>query len=263
MDKERSKDNIEQQIDTFTSILEEESRFPMQNPEGIKRKIQNALRERQPVNFCCFVCLPLDLEIENEKPKYFVGNWKTRLERSKNIKRFQEIINRLKSNNLSFSLKFTIADTDIYDVWGNWLKNPDQTQAINDFKTRITSLLSISEGVSVSKWSDLQTPYKSAYDQNFNMVFTKTLKFVDQEYLTRGIEKRQDFFEQKKININPETLQICEQSSKRNVALYAAQGPIIENLFDFLIIADPDPLRMGKIQSLLAPELGIWYPIPE
>lgn len=263
MDIERSVENTEQQVKIFSQILKEESRFPMQNPEVVSQTIRDALQESRPVSFCCFVCLPIDLEIENGMPKYFVGDWKTRLERSKNIKRFQEIVKRLKDNNLPFSLNFTVADTDIYDVWGTWLRNFDQTPAIRNFKSRITPLLSFSEEVVVSEWSDLEAPYELVYDQTFNTVLAETQQFIDPEYLTKSVEKRKVFFDNQGIAANPETLEICNQSARRNIALYAAQGPIIKNLYDCLIIADPDPLRMGKIQSILAPELGIWYPIPE
>ncbi len=263
MDIERTGESTEQRVGSFMKILEEESVFPMQNPQKISEKITFALLERRQIRFGCFVCLPIDLEVVEGLPKYFVGEWKTRLERSKNTKRFQQIVERFKESNFPFSLNFAIADTDIYDIYGEWLRNFDQTREIRNFRNRIVPLLTTSNEVTVTEWSDLQAAFESSYYADFCNTCANIEKYVDSEYLSRSIEKRKTYFESKGLQMNPEALEISKQTAIRNVALYAAQGPIIKNVFDCLIIADPDPLRMGKIQSLLAPDLGIWYPVKE
>ena len=163
---------------------------------------------------------------------------------------------------MAFTWDFLIADTDPYEIYQEWLRE-DPGEKIVQFTSQLPPKLSRPfPQVKFRRWSEIQEKYQVEYQGNFQRVYESAEKLVGPEYVERSVYRRVKYFGQKGLPESSETTLVSQVTARRNIALYAAQGPILEDEYDCLVIADPDPLRLGKIQSLLSPNLLIWYPYP-
>lgn len=248
-------------VERFKEILITESLFPFQNIEGAFTSLEQKMREGLPFNMGCFVCLNTKCTTRNGLPVFYLGQDEKRLTTPKLTRRTQQLINSLDETMVPYQIDILIADTDIYDVNGDWLDTPDQSDDIYAYQQKLSPTFSnISSRFEVKLWSDVQAPFQDQYTNSFRYAYINLGDLIGEEYIQRSIDRRLDYFSQLGIQPNPEIRQICDTTARRNVSLYAAQGPILNQEYDCLIIADPDPLRLGKIQSLLTPDLPIWYP---
>ena len=240
--------------DKLFSFILRESFFPPQNPEIIRARIEKRATENQPFRIGCFSCLNMKCLMANESPLYYVGQGENRLETPRINRRTQELVNQLTTTGFPFTWEFILADTDAEEIYGDWLDSTDQTPAILSYQSRIKSQ---------RLWSLLRAKYLSQYQTDFNSAYTNCEQLVGLDYIRKSVTKRLIYFTDKvDLPDTPQIREICKITAKRIIASYAAQGPIIDTEYDCLIIADPDPTRLGMIQSLLAPQLPIWYPYP-
>ena len=170
---------------------------------------------------------------------------------------------------MPFRWTYLIADTDPCDLFDDWADpNQDRAAEIERFQRIMQSKLSESPSVEVKLWSDIQRNFESLYKYNFEGVLKGTIKIPNIETILReryDYYKRfyTDYFEERKMKVTEEEIDtLATIPPKRNIALYAGQGPICEDAFDCIAIADRDPLRCGKNQSVLTPNMGIIYPFP-
>ncbi|KKU58411.1 MAG: hypothetical protein UX80_C0003G0066 [Candidatus Amesbacteria bacterium GW2011_GWA2_47_11b] len=234
-------------------ILQSESRFPMQNPDVLKQRISQRYQEGNSLRIGLFVCLNMKCQAIENRPVNYVGQEQNRLETPRIKRRTQELTARLADSGLPFQWDFILADTDPEEIYGDWLSG-DQSQAIDLYESRLRTQV---------RWSSLKSKYQEEYSSNFDLALANCEQLVGPDYIQASVQRRQNFFTDKVgLPITAENRLVCELTARRNIASYAAQGPIINREYDCLIIADQDPLRFGVIQSLFAPELPIWYPYP-
>lgn len=247
----------------FRQVILGNSAYPFQNPDILTDRIKDSAGRGRLFKIGCFACLTLPCVPQNGLPSYSIDIWaKNRLETGYIRRKTDYLLEQLKQTGFAFTWDFLIADTDPYEIYAEWLRE-DPRYKINQFTSQLTTKVSLpTPEVIIRKWSDIQLNYQGQYQTDFQMVVENTESFVGREYIDRSTIRRVKYFEQKGLPESPVTRQIAETTARRNVALYAAQGPILEAEYDCLVIADPDPLRLGKIQSLLAPNLPIWYPYP-
>ncbi|MEK7524748.1 MAG: hypothetical protein AAB548_00030 [Patescibacteria group bacterium] len=243
--------------------IAEMSFFPVQNPETISQRLESAVAGGRPFRIGCFVCLNMKCYPYDNKPVYFVGQEENRLETPRLTKRTIEIVERLEKTGVNFSLEFLLADTDVMDVYGEWLGQQNLPLEIDKYKARLEkNLTTAPESASIKLWSAVQAPYANQYQKNFQLALETVRQLVGQGYVSASTTRRLQYFDNLGLPYSEKIAEICETTARRNIALYAAQGPILNDTYDLLMIADPNPTRLGKIQSLLCPDLPIWYPYP-
>lgn len=248
-------------VERFKEIIITESLFPFQNIEEAFTRLEQKTRKELLFKMGCFICLNTKCTFRNGLPVFYLGQDEKRLTSPKLTRRTQQLISSLEETTVPYQIDILIADTDIYDVNGDWLDTPDQSDDIYAYQQKLSPTFSnISSRFEVKLWSDVQAPFQDQYTNSFRYAYINLGDLIGEEYIQRSIDRRLDYFSQLGIQPNPEIRQICDTTARRNVSLYAAQGPILNQEYDCLIIADPDPLRLGKIQSLLTPDLPIWYP---
>lgn len=249
-------------------LLTETSFFPLQNPDLVWKAIDECIASNRPLKIGCFVCLNIPLENVNGRPRDQVKATfeNTRLTEPRIQKRTVELLNLLDRTGLLYQIYFLIADTDAYDIYGGWLAdNPETVESKTElFTAQATqNLTRLSPNISVARWSTIQTTSESEYRENFSLAYENAAALAGKDVLDLSISRRQKYFAQKGFpETTPERIARWDDAARRNIALYAAQGPIIKRTFDCLIIADPNPIKLGKNQSLLCPDLPIWYPYP-
>ena len=244
-------------ISSFSKIIDRESIFPPQNPEEIFRRFRLRQDSNSEFRFACFVCLDTKCQASKGMPVYYLGQDEKRLTIPRFTRRTQEILSSLENSQIPFSIDVLIADTDIYELYQEWLADPDQSTDILKYQQKLTEFFArVSPRCNVRLWSEIQSKYSTSYQKDFKEACDK----LDEYQVMLSSARRIEFFQKKGIPINEETKNICRLTAARNFAIYAAQGPIINSEYDCLIMADPDPLRLGEKQSLLCPKLPIWYP---
>ncbi len=244
------------------------SLFPPQNAERFLKRANDRLREGRVIKIGCFVCMNIVLANVNGEPrdqtKESIDN--TRLNVPKIANRLKQITTLLEATNLPIELTLIIADTDARDIYGPWLADsPTQVKAkISKFSSNIARLgQQISPLINTRRWSDIETPYKGSYSQDFEYAYSNAETLAGKDILELSIQRRKKYYATKGFtNVTSQLLARWEDAARKNVALYAAQGPIIDREFDCLTIMDLDPLKLGRNQSLLCPDLSIWYPFP-
>ena len=250
----------ESSLSAFQQIIVRESVFPAQNLDKIIAKAQTCLTENRSFKFACFVCLNTKCIARAGKPVFYLGQDEKRLTTPKLMRRTQKLISLLEATSIPFSIDILIADTDIYDVNGDWLATPDQTPNIEAYQQKLSLIFSgISPKLKCKLWSAVQAPYGPQYKSDFNAVYSQFIGSTEEQVVV-NILKRKSSLVSQGVPDSEELQDICRITAERNFALYAAQGPIINSEYDCLIMADPEPLRLGAKQSLLAPNLPIWYP---
>lgn len=245
-------------------LLDSTSFFPTQNPDEAVRRLEKRLAAGEPFRIGCFACLNMKCYKYNDQPVYFVGQEENRLETPRISKRTLEIIRLLNQAELSFTWDFLLADTDAKDIYGDWLGEQNLADEIEKYRLRLTKgFVGISPNLSVILWSSIQAPYQREYQQNFGLVTKNCDELLGSEYVEASSNRRlQYFFKQVGLSNSGEIIEICQKTARKNIALYAAQGPIINKTYDLLVIAEPNPTKYGRMQSLLSPSLPIWYPYP-
>ncbi|OGD70721.1 hypothetical protein A3A84_02490 [Candidatus Collierbacteria bacterium RIFCSPLOWO2_01_FULL_50_23] len=264
----REKLKTETEVSTPTKkmrqLLKETSYLPVQNLETILARLEDSITRNRPLRIGCFVCLNMKCLQSGDKPVYFVGQEKNRLETPKVSKRTREILSKLENSGLNFAWDFLLADTDPLDIYDEWLGQQELVKEIGRYKSRLEkSIASLSPNTSIKSWSDVQAMFQKKYQTDFQRAFETCDQLVGTEYIASSARRRLAYFTDRVgLPYSDEITKICETTAKRNIALYAAQGPILYDSYDLLVISDPDPSRLGKIQSLLCPKLPIWYPFP-
>ena len=176
------------------------------------------------------------------------------------MRRTQQLVSQLDRTSVPYSIDILVADTDIYDVNGDWLDKRDQSMDIYNYQQMLLPKFSrVSPRFDCKLWSDVQASYEDQYRRDFGNVYNQYKGSNDDEVLI-NIEKRLRSLIDQGVPDSRQLRDICRITTERNFALYAAQGPIIDAEYDCLIMADPEPLRLGTKQSLLVPDLSIWYP---
>ena len=245
----------------FSKVIERESVFPTQNLPEIIRRAQMRQQQNQQFKFACFACLDFKCVVQNNRPFYYLGQEENRLETPRLYRKTQTLTSALSQTGIAYNLDILLADNDPFDIYSEWLTNSDQKSAISHYAARLRQKLgNISPSVGLKLWSEVQSPYQAQYYQDFNAAYTSLDLLVGEDYIQSSIRRRLAYFDKLGIKTDAEIIRICDLTAKRNVSLYAAQGPILNKEYDALIISDPDPTRLGKIQSLLCPDLPIWYP---
>lgn len=247
----------------FIKTMARQSLFPSQNWEGIISLVAKKRGGQLPFTFGCFACLPIRCLTKDGLPVYEVGDAETRLEIPKITTRTADLLRLLGKTNFPFLWKIFVADTDVDEIYGDWLANQDQKAQIATFKRRLqTTFEGCGRPTEVILWSEIQENWRESYKEDFKNTANNLSELVDLKDLDDSVRRRLEYFEKKGIKENSQTKRIALTTAIRNVALYAAQGPVLEKEIDCLIIADPNPERLGKRQSLLSPNLPIWYPYP-
>ena len=258
----RSERTVLSPEEKFFAAIQDLSLFPIQNPDVLRVRIEERIKDGRVFRFGCFVCLNTKCRTVKEKPVFFLGQEENRLTTPKLMRRTQKLIGLLEATYIPFNVDILIADTDIYDVNGDWLATPDQTSDINAYLRKLTRIFSgVSPNLNCKLWSEIQAPYESQYRRDFDNVYRQFIGSNDEQVVTNILKRKRSLIEQGVPNL-PELEKICRITAERNFALYAAQGPIINSEYDCLIMADPEPLRLGAKQSQLCPQLPIWYPYP-
>jgi len=245
-------------------LINELSFFPTQNSQVITERLENSAAAGRVFRIGCFACLNMKCFPYQDRPVYFVGQEENRLETPKISRRTIEVLKRLEETGLKFTWDFLLADTDPLDIYGEWLGQQELAKEIGRYKSRLEkTIASLSPYSSIKPWSNVQDMFSEKYQTDFQRAFETCDQLVGTEYIASSARRRLAYFTDKVgLPYSDEINKICETTAKRNIALYAAQGPILYDSYDLLVIADPDPQRLGKIQSLLCPKLPIWYPFP-
>ncbi len=233
------------------ATFKNESRFPIQNFDELINRVSKIAAEGRSLRIGCFACLNMKCMSVAGKPVNYVGQEETRLEAPRISSRTQELMGLLTNSGVPFIWEFILADTDAEEIYGDWLPR-DQSEAINTTISRIKPQ---------KLWSQIRSRYRDQYQADFRYAYENCEQLVGSDYLQVSVNRRLDYFITR-VGL-PDSLEnraVCETTAKRNIAAYAAQGPIIAQEYDCLVIADPDPTRLGMIQSLLTPTLTIWYP---
>ena len=251
-------------VERQKKLIIETSYFPPQNLDEMLNRFAQKTQQCLPIRIGCFACLNMKCVGKNFLPKYYVGQEESRLESPRIIGRTNDLVRKLRDNKVDYNLEFLLADTDVYDVYGNYLINKDNTKEIRWYSQKLARKITNDQPDSkLSNWSDIQSPYQRQYQKDFDYVYNNCEKLVGKEYLERSYNRRYQYFRGQVGLPDSESMRfICYDTAKRNVALYAAQGPVLNKEFDCILIADPDPTRMGMLQSLLCPDLPIWYAFP-
>lgn len=251
-------------IERFKRLLEKTSFFPIQNLEEAIRRLEKRLAIGEPFRIGCFACLNMKCYKYNNQPVYFVGQEENRLETPRIAKRTLEIVKLLNTAGISFTWDFLLADTDAQDIYGDWLGKQDLSAEIERYRSRLEKKLTgVSSKVSLIPWSSVQEPYQGEYQQNFRLVTENCNELLGPEYIKTSVNRRLQYFsEQVGLPSSDEITKICQKTARKNIALYAAQGPVLDKTYDLLVIAEPNPTKYGRMQSLLSPSLPIWYPFP-
>lgn len=247
-------------------VLLRESAYPIQNLDGIIQKLKDCLSEKRPFTIGSFVCLPSEWVFQNNKPVFRVNELvQTAVEKDSFIERTMEVLSALEETNLPFIWKFLIADTDINDVFGKFLvEDPNINLRVASFRQRIIDSLGsiLPESTEVVLWSDLQKQYQSKYITDFNSIYKSNVADEDlKSRLTGRLGYYKKYYLNQGYRISDQRLEpLCIEVPRRNIALYGAQGPIIDQELDCLVISDREAQRFGRFHSLLVPNLRIWYP---
>ncbi len=162
---------------------------------------------------------------------------------------------------MSFQIDMLVADNDLWEIYGEWLDPsfPFKESFQSFLAQQQKVALKIDPEINVKLWSSIQSPYQNQYRVDFAKVYQSPESFPLNEKLQRSTERRIGYFRQRGIPITPAIKDICFTTAIRNIALYAAQGPILKQEYDCLFIIDPDSQRLGENQSLLAPDLSICF----
>ena len=247
-------------VDKFKEIMLRESLFPFQNEQEAFNRLEQRSREGLPFKMGCFACLNTKCSNRGGLPVFYLGQNENRLTSPKLMRRTQQLVSQLDRTSVPYSIDILVADTDIYDVNGDWLDKRDQSMDIYNYQQMLLPKFSrVSPRFDCKLWSDVQASYEDQYRRDFGNVYNQYKGSNDDEVLI-NIEKRLRSLIDQGVPDSRQLRDICRITTERNFALYAAQGPIIDAEYDCLIMADPEPLRLGTKQSLLVPDLSIWYP---
>lgn len=265
--EDKIENNESSPTSSLNNVLMRESLFPGQNLDIFLDKAKKKSQKGEPIKFGCFVCLPIQWIVQDGKPVYEVTTDRlSRLESEDFQFRTLELLTILEeAANIPFLWDFLIADTDTLEVFGPWLRpNLNLEGSILDFKKRIDKNLAELSHLKTRTlfWSQVQQGYQQTYQNDF--LRASRLPFVDDDIQKRfggRLNFYREYFEKMGRVPNRKLLEpLCLEIPRRNIALYAAQGPILKNEYDCLIIADRDPQRLGRYHLLLEPLLSIWYP---
>lgn len=264
IEKVRSENQTLSPTEKVKRLLDSTSFFPAQNPQEAIRRLEKRLATGEPFRIGCFACLNMKCYKYNNQPVYFVGQEENRLETPRIARRTLEIVKLLNTTGISFTWDFLLADTDAQDVYGDWLGKQNLTDEIEKYRLRLAkSFAGVSPNLSVILWSSIQSPYLRQYQQDFKSVVEGCDTLLGSEYIEASINRRLQYFsEQVGLPSSDEITKICQKTARKNIALYAAQGPILDKTYDLLVIAEPNPTKYGRMQRLLSPSLPIWYPFP-
>lgn len=254
--RDTTEENVENPKNKLIDLIKKQSVYPMANFATIETNLQQTNR----LEIGCFVCLPMICENINQSPRYSVGSALVRPEQPKINLALRRLVDRLEETNFPFRFTFIIADAEANETYGDFLK-PGQDEYIESLVSRLTKSLTFdSPNVEVCRWTELRKPYIGNYSELLKRareIFSRS-EFLDEiEWSTK---RRLKYFEDLGLPNNPRIQNICRTAAIQNRAQYAAEGPIIQQLFDLLVIADPDPTRLGKNQSFFVQDLPIWYP---
>jgi hypothetical protein len=242
----------------LNELLKTESLYLGQNLESVTPPDQS-------LRFGCFVCLPGEWSLEEAKPVYQLNiERQSRVEGEDFQFRTLELITLLEELGLNFSWNFLIADTDLEDIFGSFVKKcSDNEEIIKEFIERISSTFSgLSHSITIERWSNIQRSYQSQYEKDKERTEKLTIIREDIEKRFDGrLTYYREYFARLGLVPNKKLLEpLCTQVPSDNIKLYSAQGPIIKDRYDCLVILDRDPTRLGRYHSLLTPDLPIWYP---
>ncbi len=255
------------------ATVQNEAMFPTQNLAELKRRVDQAIQANRPLRIGCFVCLVNQWNINaDNQPTYQVNDDSqqlTRLEQPPFIQRSKQLFAALNNLGLPYQWDFLIADTDAEELYSQWVQSSDEDKLrIKKFESRIKDkLCQLSpETVNTRLWSEIQGKYTQQYQEDFKQVLNGEVPIPNfaEVYAERVKYYRQfytNFYAQLGLAVNTRDIEALATIPPRlNLALYAAQGPIVNTEYDLLVIGDRDPLRCGRNQSLLVKDLPIWYP---
>jgi hypothetical protein len=247
-------------VEKFKNIMIDESLFPFQNIEEAITRLERKFRQGLPFKMGCFVCLNTKCTTRNGLPVFYLGQDEKRLTSPKLMRRTQQLISLLDGTSVPYNIDILIADTDIYDVNGDWLANPDQSGDIYAYRQKLSAIFSnISPNFDCKLWSEVQAPYEDQYRSDFNYVLNQYADSNEDE-VWANIAKRKSSLISQGVPDSYELGKVCRTTAERNFALYAAQGPILNEKYGLVIMADPEPDRLSEKQSLLSKILPIWKP---
>ncbi len=249
-------------------IILNESKYPPQNPDGMLERVDLAVAEERDVRIGCFVCLPNEWQVRDNKLAYSINtgpNVLSRLEGGPFVDRTLELLSELDASCIPFKWDFIIADTDLEDVYADLLvKDTDPRPMVEAFQQRIAASLGsiMPEATGTPLWSSIQTPYQTQYRKDYEKILgSRELKTQIDETIGIRLDHYRRFFAKKGVRVSDAMLApLCRDVARKIRALYGAQGPIINQEYDLLVIGDRDPRFLGQNQSVLAPDLPIWYP---
>jgi len=249
-------------VDKFKDVIINESLFPFQNMDRAFIRLERKMREGSPFKMACFVCLNTKCAPRNGLPVFYLGQDEKRLTSPKLMRRTQLLITSLDYTTVPYNIDILIADTDIYDVNGDWLANRDQSSDIDAYRQKLSSIFAnISPKFDCKLWSEVQAPYENQYRSGFDYVLGEYTDSYEDDVLINIAKRKRSLMSQGVPDSN-ELDKICRVTAERNFALYAGQGLVIDSEYDCLIMADPEPERLCAKQSLLVPNLSIWCPYP-
>ena len=258
----KSEDQERPPLEKFKKLLITESIFPFQNIEATFIRLEQKIRDGLPFKMGCFVCLNTKCTSRDGLPVFYLGQDEKRLTTPKLTRRTQQLISLLDETTVSYRIDILIANTDIYDVNGDWLGKSDQSGDIYAYQRKLSpTFSSISPKFEVKLWSDVQAPYEYQYKSNFDYVLGQYTGSNADEVLINIAKRKQSLMAQG-VPDSSELDRICRLTSERNFALYGAQGPILNEVYDLVIMADPEPERLCEKQSLIEPDVRIWCPYP-
>lgn len=239
-------------LDTILNL----SRYPIQNINLFIEKLIEARKEDKPFSFGCFACLNISSVEEKGLPSIRVNpKAETRMMLPKIESITRNFIYQLQKICIPFTFEVSLADDDPEIVYGSTDQQLEIDQAFNYL--RLTQQ-KISNLVSVSKWSDIRNTYPTPK----YLCNEKVVPLVDPVLLQESIDRRIKYYRENGISVSPNTIKIATETALKNVVNYANQGPIVNKRWDCLLIADSDPVRLAKYQSLLCPELVIAFIYP-
>lgn len=228
----------------FFTTIQDLSIFPIQNPEIIRENIERAILEVRPFKIRCFGCLSITSDNIGGIPQIrVVPNGYIRILDPEVKRRTSEIIRELNKTSVNFQIEMILADTDPVEIYQNTSDQEFEIQATLDrIKKEIPK-------VNVVRWSEIEQTYPT---RNNNIV-------IDENDIYESMQRRIDYYRQKGFTITPEIVTYAEECGRRLIKSYAKQGLTMSKKYDCLAIADPNPQKYGRWQSLLDPDLPICY----
>jgi hypothetical protein len=232
--------------DKFFNTILDLARFPTQNLNILKSRITEVVKTKKPFRFGCFACLSITSDNINGRPQVrVVPEGEIRILEPKIRQRTTKIIESLDIAGVPFSFEFILADIDPKRIYKS---NTNFELEIEETLDRINKL--IPQGTTVIRWSEIETR---------NCINSGSIE-IDEKDVEKSVQRRLIYYRQKGFTITPELIDYARDCSRRLIESYTEQGPILDEEYDAVAIADADPLKFAKYQSLLCPGLPIWFP---